>query len=368
MLVPIRFLEFNGIIMLSQTHLVATAEENKEDVLPSPVIIDYATSPSRVPCSDIHEAARLGDIEAINEILSGDNHDPEAVTTLLEYKESLTEKIASDTSTPRESHFLEVIDTLLPYKSNVINKKIDGAIGGYGARRNITPLHLAAENHHHKAIDALSKYKENIRHDAVMEVDSFTNVTAIWLSIYQKKQGKTRDTIKDTIDALVNIGENVNIAAIWYDSVNHQSYSGITPLHRAVIQGELETVKILLSHGAQIRADSTGRTPMDYAILNHYPEMAICFAKHLEKNNNVIPETTKLALNDKLNRIVDEVTESKNISDQNWEDAKAWLIAGADTPAIERTGYVRKLFIEGLRQAIRGEPSLEKPQKSCMIM
>jgi uncharacterized protein len=50
---------------------------------------------------------------------------------------------------------------------------------------------------------------------------------------------------------------------------------GATPLHIAAQKNNLELVKLLLAHGADINAvDSEHRTPTDRALKWHHPEMA----------------------------------------------------------------------------------------------
>lgn len=48
--------------------------------------------------------------------------------------------------------------------------------------------------------------------------------------------------------------------------INSKNTKGLTPLHLAVIANELETVKILVEHGADINVmDNTSRTPLELA-------------------------------------------------------------------------------------------------------
>ncbi len=64
--------------------------------------------------------------------------------------------------------------------------------------------------------------------------------------------------------------------------VNVADRSGVTPLHTAVLKGNLPMVKLLLESGADcLCPDSLGKTPLDLANAKHSPDIAQAMHAHL---------------------------------------------------------------------------------------
>jgi hypothetical protein len=64
--------------------------------------------------------------------------------------------------------------------------------------------------------------------------------------------------------------------------VNVADRSGVTPLHTAVLKGNLAMVKLLLEAGADcLCPDSLGKSPLDLANAKHSPDIAQAMHAHL---------------------------------------------------------------------------------------
>ena len=55
-----------------------------------------------------------------------------------------------------------------------------------------------------------------------------------------------------------------------------------TALHYAAVNDAAEATEFLLSHGAKIMEDASGRTPMDLAIFHRSEHSALAFVKDFE--------------------------------------------------------------------------------------
>ena len=60
-----------------------------------------------------------------------------------------------------------------------------------------------------------------------------------------------------------------------------------TALHYAAVNDAAEATEFLLSHGAKIMEDASGRTPMDLAIFHHSAQSAMAFVKDIGWRNTV---------------------------------------------------------------------------------
>jgi uncharacterized protein len=94
------------------------------------------------------------------------------------------------------------------------------------------------------------------------------------------KSGRTpllhaaRDGRTEIVDLLIRRGANVH--ACW-DSPSSND-GRWTALHITAIQGQLESARLLLAHGAEVNALSLqGETPLDVAIQNRHKNLADLF-------------------------------------------------------------------------------------------
>jgi len=64
--------------------------------------------------------------------------------------------------------------------------------------------------------------------------------------------------------------------------VNARDNGGSTPLHQAAINGHKEIAELLIANGADVNAKtkSTGKTPLDYAVMGKKTETANLLRKH----------------------------------------------------------------------------------------
>ena len=60
-----------------------------------------------------------------------------------------------------------------------------------------------------------------------------------------------------------------------------------TALHYAAVNDAAEATEFLLSHGAKIMEDASGRTPMDLAIFHRSEQSAMAFVKDFDWENIV---------------------------------------------------------------------------------
>lgn len=108
-------------------------------------------------------------------------------------------------------------------------------------------------------------------------------------------------TSKSNIHTLAKWGKIDELSSVLTrkpQAVNLETSSGLTPLHIAALWGRLETVKLLISNGANINAyDNKSETPLHKATLGARPEVAQLL---IENGATVNPENkwgrTPLAL------------------------------------------------------------------------
>ena len=64
--------------------------------------------------------------------------------------------------------------------------------------------------------------------------------------------------------------------------VNARDNGGSTPLHQAAINGHKEIAELLIANGADVNAKtkSTGKTPLDYAVMGKKTDIADLLRKH----------------------------------------------------------------------------------------
>jgi ankyrin repeat protein len=105
----------------------------------------------------------------------------------------------------------------------------------------ITPLQSAAYHGNLRIVQELIKYNADINaKDPKGET-----------AIYDTSRGHTLDC-PNIVRLLLEHGADVNV----------RQYIGLTPLHRASMDGALEVARVLLEHGANVQAeDNSGRTP-----------------------------------------------------------------------------------------------------------
>ena len=104
-----------------------------------------------------------------------------------------------------------------------------------------TPLQSAAYHGNLRIVQELIKYNADINaKDPKGET-----------AIYDTSRGHTLDC-PNIVRLLLEHGADVNV----------RQYIGLTPLHRASMDGALEVARVLLEHGANVQAeDNSGRTP-----------------------------------------------------------------------------------------------------------
>lgn len=77
--------------------------------------------------------------------------------------------------------------------------------------------------------------------------------------------------------------------------INAQTFKGSTPLHEAIRKNQLEVVKILIHHGADINIfDENGHKPLAYAALIGNPDCLKVFLKSFEET--MVPSGLTLVL------------------------------------------------------------------------
>ena len=98
------------------------------------------------------------------------------------------------------------------------------------------------------------------------------------------KTGKELKAVKESILGAVSYG---NIEAVKQhlaagadvDATVEEDRT--TPLHGAALNGHKEVAELLIAKGANVNAkDGFGRTPLDWAIINKYTELADLLRKH----------------------------------------------------------------------------------------
>lgn len=152
-----------------------------------------------------------------------------------------------------------------------LKKNVPANITDYDGR---TPFHLAAAEGHIQILKVLSKQKGvDINHEdkfgSTPLQDAIRNRqhhVVMWL---RKKGAKVNDNLSTRLlcEAAAD-GEVSQVLALLTSGVspNSADYDGRTPLHIAVCAGNIEVVKLLLEHNADIKAtDRWGSTPVDDA-------------------------------------------------------------------------------------------------------
>eukprot|EP00019_Armaparvus_languidus_P005129 CAMPEP_0168596482 /NCGR_PEP_ID=MMETSP0420-20121227/10044_1 /TAXON_ID=498008 /ORGANISM="Pessonella sp." /LENGTH=591 /DNA_ID=CAMNT_0008633049 /DNA_START=69 /DNA_END=1844 /DNA_ORIENTATION=+ len=117
--------------------------------------------------------------------------------------------------------------------------------------------------------------------------DNFNNDTAI--PFIMCSLAATGDT--DAIQKFLKEHQNTQ------DVVNKADYDKRTALHLAAEEGHMETVKLLLTHGADVNAlDRWGATPLAGATANFHPEIATLLRENGAHLNDVVVQAGAAAL------------------------------------------------------------------------
>ena len=246
-----------------------------------------------VPNGSIHDAAKVGNIELINQHLETGvnvNSKDEIGFTPLHY-------IASGSQ-------LEIAKLLIDKGANVNAKDLNGG----------TPLHAATpSNQSTKIVELLVQKGANVNaknNNGETPLDKLgsSNWSTSTEDILRKNGGKTSQELKSTeantkasleespkeAEATAFDGSDIsiflaadagNIGAIKKhlasgEDVNAQDPELATPLHYAALKGHKEVAELLIEKGATVNALGVHGTPLDNAIGQNHSETAALLRKH----------------------------------------------------------------------------------------
>lgn len=188
------------------------------------------TSAVRLETNLLHRAAIGGDVQAARSLLA---RHPDSINDqgILGW---------TPLHLAAQSGQTEVAELLL----NHANLDLQDALGN-------TPLHWAAYFGHGKVVELL------LRHKAKVELKDTIGNRPLDFAV--------QENFLPIAEMLVTNGANLNEAGKWY---------GQFPLHIAVRNGNVEGVRLLLRHGANVNSvEINSATPLDFAIMGDSPEI-----------------------------------------------------------------------------------------------
>ena len=95
--------------------------------------------------------------------------------------------------------------------------------------------------------------------------------------------GSLRSAVRD-----VDIDRVIELLANQHLEINGAGQNGITALHEAAVDGNINIMKALVDHGAKINVyDSEGFTPLDYAVFGGNFECASYLIENGAKDDRV---------------------------------------------------------------------------------
>ena len=118
-----------------------------------------------------------------------------------------------------------------------------------------TPLHQAAQNGHHRVVEAL------VQHGARLQVRNRYGLTSLYMAVQENHFRAT--------EALISLGASVNAA-------DHED--GFTPCHRAVQNSNSRIIELLLQHGANANARSTSSGATALCLAGEFGDVAVISA------------------------------------------------------------------------------------------
>jgi len=254
-------------------------------------LINEIETAGNIPKDSIFEAAKLGDIDKLKDLLSknpeivNNKHFHDYQRTALHYAVIFQQK--------------EAVRLLIDKGATINNSDMD-----YG----MVPLHYVAINGNTGIADLL------LSKGAELDVDDNFGWTPLHKAVLYNRT--------KMIEFLLNKGSNVDI----------DDETGRTPLHNAVIQGNKLIVNLLLSYGANINStDNEGRSSLHHAIKwevdNSLVELLLAHGAdvNLEDNEGKTPlREAEIIKNDKLIDLLKSKgakivkTNNNNLIDENF--------------------------------------------------
>ncbi len=223
---------------------------------------------SVVSSKDIHEAAIIGDVERVKELLK---KNPDLVHAKNEQGQTPLVLVTSSTA---NISYVPVAGVLLSNGADVNSR----------SKGDLTPLHWAIINQQSEMVDLLLKHKADVQATDIMGATP----------LFRAASGKDKSIIEKLLESGADISthdqdgstllheaasqghrEIVELFLAKRADINAKSDGGFTPLHAAANRGQKEIVELLLAHKADptIR-DGNGRTALTFAIDRGYKEIA----------------------------------------------------------------------------------------------
>ncbi|KAG8183957.1 hypothetical protein JTE90_005188 [Oedothorax gibbosus] len=190
-----------------------------------------------------------------------------------------------------ERGYIDLVELLLEHKARVSFTELDLEDTALGNPPRATiadePLRLAIKNGHYQVAEVLLKNgaDPNARYFLGSEINLISPLNTKFLGLLLKygadPNSKDRTGLTPLMKAcrhpqgllsaqiLIKYGADVN-------AMTPERHDNRTVLHYAVLSGNLDTVKLLLKHGAVVKfsSDYMKPSPLDFSILRGNPEMA----------------------------------------------------------------------------------------------
>ncbi|GIY07919.1 ankyrin-1 [Caerostris darwini] len=224
-----------------------------------------------------------------------------------------------------ERGYIDLVVLLLEHKARVSFTELDLMEKALGNPPRATiadePLRLAIKNGHYEVAEILLKNgaDPNARYFLGSEINLISPLNTKFLELLLKycADPNSRDRTGltplmkacrhpqglESAQILIKHGANVN-------DMTPERHDNRTVLHYAVLSGNMDTVKLLLKHGAVVKfaADYMKPSPLDFAILRGNPDMAkllIDSGADVNMGSPIIGCPLHIALSEKVDNKVD---------------------------------------------------------------
>ncbi|GFY75294.1 ankyrin-1 [Trichonephila inaurata madagascariensis] len=224
-----------------------------------------------------------------------------------------------------ERGYIDLVLLLLEHKARVSFTELDLSDKALGNPPRATiadePLRLAIKNGHYEVAEILLKSgaNPNARYFLGAEINLISPLNTRFLELLLKygANPNSRDRTGltplmkacrhpqglESAQILIKYGANVN-------DMTPERHDNRTVLHYAVLSGNMDTVKLLLKHGAVVKfaADYMKPSPLDFAILRGNPDMVkllIDSGADVNLGSPIIGCPLHIALSEKVDNKVD---------------------------------------------------------------